>query len=898
MNDFQIFNSDDIDHIKAIEDTAPNYYMGFIYILEYGENVKIGYSQKPNNRIKQLKRQAEYGQLALGSIAISKPHTNYRENEKLLHQHFKQYRISGTELFFITLQQILSDLPNDLIFLDESEKLTKKSEQTLEGFKKLIMWSHGREGQKAETVEKLEDINANVNSLRTEISETFNEKPLNEDNFRIINKKRGYNMDDNKEQLKPFLLDYIKEITTKSKGRNQYICPLCNSGTGRNGTGAFTYYPETHSYHCFVCGANGDIFNLYGEINHISDFKTIADELSKKYYLTSSVSKNTQSYSNSGAWVKTRSHVYMNMNHGKIAVKTIYKKPDGSKTARWERYEGNTLVKNLNGLQMPLYHVYNLTDNTKPVFIVEGEKDVETMEKLGYIATTSPNGAGSKWKTDYTPLFRDFDVVILADNDEVGLKHATNIAESIIKTARSVKLVPSQALYEPLNPKGDISDIVECIGSEKTIQLIESVLNGNEYIFTSKPSSEPQQVSTSRKRQIITYELFAEFLEKQGYSIRYNQITHNFEFFGFDESESKEHLAENVPTILHDQLKLIYTHVTKQVIMDYITRYATRNRYNPILNAIKSVKWDGKDRVGQIYDIFRIPTDTEEGIYSRTFIFKWLKQCVCGLFNDIENPFSLDIILVFQGKQGIGKTRFFEMLALNSKFFGEGICLDPRDKDSVMQATSKWISELGEIGSTMRKDMDSVKAFLTKSTDEYRTPYGKASLHYPRMTSFVGTVNDTEFLIDQTGNRRFVTIPLASDLVIDYNTQIKPFDALQLWSQIYHIVNNEDKASCFRLDEDEKRYLEKRNATFVKPMKGECEVLDILEEQQTQEQGYICTFKEMTITEFIQRHNLKYDARTIGKVLNKHGYESKQKRMDGERKRIIRLPYKKYVGKP
>ncbi|MDE5619299.1 MAG: virulence-associated E family protein [Ruminococcus sp.] len=390
-------------------------------------------------------------------------------------------------------------------------------------------------------------------------------------------------------------------------------------------------------------------------------------------------------------------------------------------------------------------------------------------------------------------------------------------------------------MYEPLKEKGDISDIVECIGSEKAVQLIEGVLNGNKYVFTSKPSSEPQSVSTSTKKPMIDFELFAEYFEKQGYSVRYNQITHNFEFFGFGDNESKEHLAENVPTILLDQLKKMYTRVTRQIIIDYITLYATRHKHNPILNAIKAVKWDGKDHITQIYNIFRIPTDTEEGIYSRTFIFKWLKQCVCELFNDIENPFSLDIILVFQGPQGIGKTRFFEMLSLNSKFFGEGICLDPRDKDSVMQATSKWISELGELGSTMRKDMDSVKAFLTKSTDEYRMPYGKASLHYPRMTSFVGTVNDEQFLIDQTGNRRFVTIPLAPDLVIDYNTQIKPFDALQLWSQIYNIVKDEDKSSCFRLSEDEKKYLEKRNSTFVKPMKGECEVLDILAEQQTQE---------------------------------------------------------------
>jgi len=402
--------------------------------------------------------------------------------------------------------------------------------------------------------------------------------------------------------------------------------------------------------------------------------------------------------------------------------------------------------------------------------------------------------------------------------------------------------------------------------------------------------------SQKKKPPLENYAQFEKFVESRKYSIKYNQITHNFEFYGFDKGESQEHLAENVPSILQDELKEYYSHISKQTVIDYITRYATRHKFNPVLNAIQSVKWDGVDRINQIYDIFKIQADTEEGAYSRIFIQKWLMQCVCGLFNDIENPFSLDIILVFQGKQGIGKTRFFEKLVLKSAYFGEGICLDPRDKDSIIQATSKWISELGELGSTMKKDMDSVKAFLTKSTDEYRTPYGKASLHYPRVTSFIGTVNDAEFLIDQTGNRRFAVIPLALDLVIDYETQIKPFNTLQLWSQVYELVKDKDKASCFRLTESEKLYLEKRNSFFVKPMKGECEVLDILEQEQTPKQGYVCTFKEMTVLEFIQLHNLKYDARTIGRVLKKYGYESKWKKVDGTSSRVIRLPYRHYQG--
>lgn len=122
------------------------------------------------------------------------------------------------------------------------------------------------------------------------------------------------------------------------------------------------------------------------------------------------------------------------------------------------------------------------------------------------------------------------------------------------------------------------------------------------------------------------------------------------------------------------------------------------------------------------------------------------------------------------------------------------------------------------------------------------------------------------------------------------------FDTLQLWAQVYELIKDKDKASCFKLTEDEKRQLEKRNASFVKPMKAECEVLDILEEQQTQEQGYICTFKKMTVTEFIRIHNLKYDARTVGQVLKKYGYESKVKRGGAKTTRFINLPFKQWNG--
>ena len=235
-------------------------------------------------------------------------------------------------------------------------------------------------------------------------------------------------------------------------------------------------------------------------------------------------------------------------------------------------------------------------------------------------------------------------------------------------------------------------------------------------------------------------------------------------------------------------------------------------------------------------------------------------QAVCGLFNNGKHPFSLDLILVFKGKQGIGKTRFFEHLAMLPQYFGEGVCIDPRNKDSIIQATSNWICELGEIGSTLKKDMDSVKAMLTKANDEYRLPYGRTTLKFPRMTSFVGTVNDDKFLIDQTGNRRFATVPIP----------------------------------------EMKAELDSRNEEYTKPMKAEDEVIDILAklniERQITSSNYTITDEYMTVTEFISQHTSlnKYTTEQVGRVLTKLGYGSQKKRLDGNPIRMRFLPKKEY----
>ena len=75
------------------------------------------------------------------------------------------------------------------------------------------------------------------------------------------------------ERLAYFLPDYVKTHLTPSKGDNKYNCPFCPSGTGKNETGAFGIVTENpRKYHCFACGAKGDLFDLIGQVEGIPEF--------------------------------------------------------------------------------------------------------------------------------------------------------------------------------------------------------------------------------------------------------------------------------------------------------------------------------------------------------------------------------------------------------------------------------------------------------------------------------------------------------------------------------------------------------------------------------------------------------------------------------------------------
>lgn len=384
---------------------------------------------------------------------------------------------------------------------------------------------------------------------------------------------------------------------------------------------------------------------------------------------------------------------------------------------------------------------------------------------------------------------------------------------------------------------------------------------------------------------------------KGRYELSFDAVRHETDFGAIENKGHEYFKALNFPTYLEQELQHDFsTGINISAIERYLNVIVGENVKNPLLDSIKAVKWDGVKRLQQVFDILHI-----EDKLSKIFLYKWFLQAIAMLHNgDNGKKFAPEFVLVLQGRQGTGKTRFFQHLCPQN-YWGEGETVDPRDKDTLIRITSKWIVEIGEIGSTMKKDVDILKAFLTRGTDDCRPPYGKKSMEYPRKTVFVATVNETEFLLDTTGNRRWAVIPLDPALRIDYASQIKTFDTMQFWAEIYHymqeiIAKGGTIDGCFRFSEQERQALEQRNAAHTKPMKGEIEVLDVISKNTiVDESKYKVEWRNVSVTQF-KEDNIeelgKYSAAEIAKVLEKHGYISKIVRQGSSTAKVRTLPYR------
>lgn len=224
---------------------------------------------------------------------------------------------------------------------------------------------------------------------------------------------------------------------------------------------------------------------------------------------------------------------------------------------------------------------------------------------------------------------------------------------------------------------------------------------------------------------------------------------------------------------------------------------------NPFLMYLNEIDHsdDGVDYIDKIAS----KVATSNNNYFKKVFKKWFVGLVaCGIGDGIAN----ENMLIFIGKQGLGKTRWIESLLpseLNDYFYGSEINLSNKDHKALF--ASKILIHLDELTTFTRAQVEQFKSVLSAKKITYRRPYDTYTNDYDRRASLIGSSNFKDILIDISGNRRYLCFEVQSFSDIDKNDLKKAYkQAQQLFEDGYR----------YYFDSDEILIINENNKKFMK----------------------------------------------------------------------------------
>lgn len=171
----------------------------------------------------------------------------------------------------------------------------------------------------------------------------------------------------------------------------------------------------------------------------------------------------------------------------KKSVAAVYQYPNGAQKLRyddksftWRQPDGGGGWKyTRKGIPNSLY-IRGELDGI--VFLVEGEKDADSLLAMGLTAASGEDGAGpGKWKPEYSQQLRGQNVFILPDNDQVGLEYARECAAALHGAAQSVHLCDLKTVWPEIPVHGDVSDMIAALGAGEAEKRLARLMKAPEW---------------------------------------------------------------------------------------------------------------------------------------------------------------------------------------------------------------------------------------------------------------------------------------------------------------------------------------------------------------------------------------------------------------------------------
>lgn len=221
-------------------------------------------------------------------------------------------------------------------------------------------------------------------------------------------------------------------------------------------------------------------------------------------------------------------------------------------------------------------------------------------------------------------------------------------------------------------------------------------------------------------------------------------------------------------------LERVYGISGKDRIFDAVNVVAQQHAFHPVREYLESCAWDGVPRVDTLLVDYLGAEDNE---YTRAVTRKTLTAAVARVFRP---GCKFDYMLTIRGHQGLGKSAL--IAKLGGDWFSDTFTT-MQGKDGLEQLRGVWIMEIGELAGMRKAEAETIKLYISTQNDRFRPAYGRRTQEFPRQCVFIGTTNETQFLRDTTGNRRFWVVDTPNDPTRSLWDELTPETVKLVWGE-------------------------------------------------------------------------------------------------------------------